>query len=114
MTRDAIPPRFALSADPGVSAPAVPESASTYARVAALPLVIDRCELHPIVRDTTSGFTKVSIVVRLGGGSHVGGGEDITWALIDQIELLRGGGDLSWLHGTRAFDELANLLGLAN
>src|SRR3954471_22617834 len=90
------------------------EAASTYARVAALPLVVDRCELHPIVRDTSSGFTKVSIVVRLGGGSHVGEGEDITWDQIDQIELLRGGGDLSWLHGARTFDELSNLLGLAN
>src|SRR3954462_10535007 len=90
------------------------EAASTYVRVAALPLVIDRCELHPMVRDTSSGFTKVSIVVRLGGGSHVGEGEDITWDQIDQIELLRGGGDLSWLHGARTFDELSNLLGLAN
>jgi L-alanine-DL-glutamate epimerase-like enolase superfamily enzyme len=90
------------------------EAASTYARIAALPLVIDRCELHPIVRDTSSGFTKVSIVVRLAGGSHVGEGEDVTWDQIDQIELLRGGGDLSWLHGARTFDELSNLLALAN
>src|SRR3954471_3209120 len=114
MTRDAIPPRFALSADRGVSAPAVPESASTYARVAGLPLVIERCELHPIVRDTSSGFTKVSIVVRLAGGSHVGEGEDITWDQVDQIEFLRGGDDLSWLHGTRTLDEFSSLLGLAN
>jgi hypothetical protein len=37
----------------------------TYARVAELPLRIDRCELVPLVRDTSSGFTKVSTVVRL-------------------------------------------------
>src|SRR3954452_1859075 len=90
------------------------EAASTYARVAALPLVIDRCELHPIVRDTSSGFTKVSIVVRLSGGAHVGEGEDITWDQIDQIELFRGGQDLAWLHGTRTFDELSTLLALPN
>src|SRR3954452_5647811 len=90
------------------------EAASTYARVAALPLVIDRCALHPIVRDTSSGFTKVSLVVRLGGGSHVGEGEDITWDQSDQIELLRGGADLTWLPGARTFDELSALLGLAN
>jgi L-alanine-DL-glutamate epimerase-like enolase superfamily enzyme len=85
-----------------------------YARVAALPLIIDRCELHPIVRDTSSGFTKVSIVVRLSGAGHVGEGEDITWDQIDQIELLRGGGDFSWLHGPRTFDEFSQLLGLAD
>jgi hypothetical protein len=66
------------------------------------------------VRDTTSGFTKVSIVVRLVGGAHVGEGEDVTWDQIDQIELLRGGGDLTWMHGSRTFDEFSQLLGLAN
>jgi hypothetical protein len=87
---------------------------STYAQIAGLPLLIERCELLPIVRDTSSGFTKVSIVVRLSGGSHVGEGEDITWDQIDQIEFLRAGTDLSWLHGSRTFDELSALLGLAN
>jgi hypothetical protein len=87
---------------------------STYAQIAGLPLLIERCELLPIVRDTSSGFTKVSIVVRLTGGSHAGEGEDITWDQIDQIEFLRAGSDLSWLHGSRTFDELSTLLGLAN
>ena len=45
---------------------------STYARVAQLPLTIERCELVPLVRDTSSGFTKVSIVVRLSGGGQTG------------------------------------------
>ena len=44
----------------------------------------------------------------------MGEGEDITWDQIDQIELLRGGDDLSWLHGARTFDEVSTLLGLAN
>jgi L-alanine-DL-glutamate epimerase-like enolase superfamily enzyme len=86
----------------------------TYARVARLPVAIEHCELLPLVRDTSSGFTKVSIVVRLTGGGHQGEGEDITWDQIDQIELLRGGADLTWLLGTRAFDELSTLLALAN
>ena len=90
---------------------ASPMSGSTYANVAGLPLVIERCELLPLVRDTSSGFTKVSIVVRLSGGGHVGEGEDITWDQIDQIEFLRGGNDLTWLHGTRTFDEFSMLLG---
>jgi hypothetical protein len=89
-------------------------STATYARVAGLPLAIDRCELLPLVRDTSSGFTKVSIVVRLSGDGHDGEGEDITWDQIDQIELLRGGDRLGWLHGARTFDEFSTLLGLAN
>jgi hypothetical protein len=87
---------------------------ATYSRVAGLPLRIDRCELMPLVRDTSSGFTKVSIVVRLSGGGHEGEGEDITWDQIDQIEQLRGAGALSWLRGRRTFDEFSTLLGLAD
>jgi hypothetical protein len=110
-----VPPRGEESAGPGANPPAEPESGSTYAHVVAgLPLVIERCELQLLVRDTSSGFTKVSIVVRLSGGSHVGEGEDITWDQIDQIEFLRGGDDPTWLHGTRTFDEFSRLLGLAN
>jgi hypothetical protein len=66
------------------------------------------------VRDTSSGFTKVSIVVRLGGEGHDGEGEDITWDQIDQIEFLRGGHQLTWLRGVRTFDEFSTLLGLAD
>jgi len=86
----------------------------TYARVAELPLRIDRCDLMPLVRDTSSGFTKVSTVVRLTGGGHEGEGEDVTWDQIDQIEYLRRAGDLSWLRGRRTFDEFSTLLGLAD
>ena len=90
------------------------ESETTYARVAELPLRIDRCELLPLVRDTSSGFTKVSTVVRLTGDGHEGQGEDITWDQIDQIEQLRRAGDLSWLRGRRTLDEFSTLLGLAD
>ena len=99
LTRDALPPRFDGGVGPGDDPSTAPEPGSSYAHVAALPLVIERCELHPLVRDTTSGFTKVSIVVRLGGGLHVGEGEDIAWDQIDQIEFLRGGDDLTWMYG---------------
>jgi L-alanine-DL-glutamate epimerase-like enolase superfamily enzyme len=70
--------------------------------------------LVPLVRDTSSGFTKVSIVVRLTGDGHEGQGEDITWDQIDQIEQLRRAGDLSWLRGRRTLDEFSTLLGLAD
>jgi hypothetical protein len=87
---------------------------ATYSRIAELSLRIDRCELIPLVRDTSSGFTKVSIVVRLTGDGHEGQGEDITWDQIDQIEQLRHAGDLSWLRGRRTLDEFSTLLGLAD
>jgi hypothetical protein len=90
------------------------ESGLTYATIAELPLAVERCELLPLVRDTSSGFTKVSIVVRLSGGGCDGEGEDITWDQIDQIEFLRGGDQLTWLQGARTFDEFSTLLGLAN
>src|SRR5215467_9011241 len=89
-------------------------SAPTYACVARLPLAVEHCELLPLVRDTSSGFTKISIVVRLSGGGHDGEGEDITWDQIDQIEFLRRGHQLTWLQGARTFDEFSTLLGLAN
>jgi hypothetical protein len=91
-----------------------PASESTYALVAHLPLSVERCELLTLVRDTSSGFTKVSIVVRLSGEGHDGEGEDTTWDQIDQIEFLRGGSQLSWLRGSRTFDEFSTLLGLAD
>ena len=90
------------------------DARATYSRVADLPLRVDRCELVPLVRDTSSGFTKVSIVVRLTGDGHEGQGEDITWDQIDQIEQLRRAGDLAWLRGRRTLDEFSTLLGLAD
>jgi hypothetical protein len=94
-------------------APGATRTRSTYARVAQLPVVIERCVLVPMVRDTSSGFTKVSLVVRLMGNGHEGQGEDITWDQIDQLEFLRDAGRVSWLRGRRTFDEVSNLLGLA-
>jgi L-alanine-DL-glutamate epimerase-like enolase superfamily enzyme len=115
LTRSAVPIRATERAAPGADgSPGVPSSDSTYALVAQLPLSVERCDLLPLVRDTSSGFTKVSIVVRLTGEGHVGEGEDITWDQIDQIEFLRGGNQLSWLRGSRTFDEFSTLLGLAD
>ena len=111
MTRGGVSLR--ATEDGGNPAEATP-SGSTYARVARLPVVIERCELLPMVRDTSSGFTKVSVVVRLTGDGHEGQGEDITWDQIDQIEFLREAGRLSWLRGGRSFDEFSKLLGLAD
>jgi hypothetical protein len=102
---------MAVPPDEGRSA--ATETDTTYSRVADLPLRIEHCELLPLTRDTSSGFTKISTVVRLSGNGHEGQGEDITWDQIDQIEQLRRAGDLSWLRGSRTLDEFSTLLGLA-
>src|SRR5215210_2434291 len=103
-----------MAVPPGDGHAATSGTGATYSRVAELPVWIEHCELLPLVRDTSSGFTKVSIVVRLTGDGHEGLGEDITWDQIDQIEQLRGAGDLSWLRGTRTLEEFSTLLGLAD
>src|SRR5215218_3608601 len=103
-----------MAVPPDEGHPAASGIDATYSRVATLSLRIERCELLPLARDTSSGFTKVSTVVRLTGDGHEGDGEDITWDQIDQIEQLRRAGDLSWLRGRRTLEEFSTLLGLAD
>src|SRR5215217_6108998 len=103
-----------MAVPPDEGHPSAGGTGATYARVAGLSVSIERCELVPLARDTSSGFTKVSTVVRLTGKGHEGQGEDITWDQIDQIEQLRGAGDLSWLRGRRTVEEFSTLLGLAD
>jgi hypothetical protein len=114
LTSRPVPIRDSEASPASGGQPAARDADAMYARVAELPLQIDRCELVPLVRDTSSGFTKVSTVVRLRGAGHEGEGEDITWDQIDQIEQLRRAGDLSWLHGRRTLDVFSTLLGLAD
>ena len=83
---------------------------SAYARIAALPMEIDSCEFVPMVRDTSSGFTKITAVVRLRGCGEEGLGEDVTWDQIDHIEFLRHSMP-SGLEGAWELDELSAALG---
>src|SRR5829696_10328284 len=99
---------------PGEGQPPASGTDATYSRVAELPVQVERCELLPLARDTSSGFTKISTVVRLSGNGHDGEGEDVTWDQIDQIEQFRGAGNLSWLRGRRTLDEFSTLVGLAD
>jgi L-alanine-DL-glutamate epimerase-like enolase superfamily enzyme len=85
-------------------------SPSTYATIAGLPVQIDSCEFTPMVRDTSSGFTKITTVVRLRGRGEEGLGEDVTWDQIDQIEFLRHPAP-SGLEGAWQLDELSAALG---
>jgi L-alanine-DL-glutamate epimerase-like enolase superfamily enzyme len=114
MARGAVSSRDPEIAAPPSEGPPAASGTDTYSRVAELPLQIEQCELLPLARDTSSGFTKISIVVRLTGAGHEGLGEDITWDQIDQIEQLRRAGDLAWLRGRRTVEEFSTLLGLAD
>ena len=62
--------RSEMAVPPDDGHPAAGGTAATYSRVAELPVRIERCELLPLARDTSGGFTKVSIVVRLTGDGH--------------------------------------------
>jgi hypothetical protein len=86
-------------------------TSQTYARIAELPVAIESYDFVPMVRDTSSGFTKVTIVVRLRlrGRGEEGLGEDVTWDQIDQIEFLRHAMPLA-LEGRWVLDEFSTAL----
>ena len=52
---------------------------STYERVSGLPLLVESYELERLERPVSSGFTRVSTVIRLHGAGHEGIGEDVTY-----------------------------------
>jgi L-alanine-DL-glutamate epimerase-like enolase superfamily enzyme len=52
---------------------------STYTRVADLPLEISDYELEGLSKTVSSGFERVSTVIRLGGAGDEGAGEDVTY-----------------------------------
>jgi hypothetical protein len=58
---------------------------STYERVADLPLKIDDYALEGLSRSVSSGFERLTTVIRLRGGGEEGAGEDVTYEGDDQI-----------------------------
>ncbi len=52
---------------------------STYERVAGLPLTIDGYALEGLSKTVSSGFERVTTVIRLQGGGEEGLGEDVTY-----------------------------------
>jgi hypothetical protein len=57
---------------------------TTYERVADLPLKIDDYALEGLTRTVSSGFERVTTVIRLRGGGEEGLGEDVTYEADDQ------------------------------
>jgi hypothetical protein len=87
-------------------------AASTYARVAELPVEIESYELEPLEQDVSSDFTRLSTVIRLRGGGEDGAGEDVTYDALDHVALQDAGPvqELagSWTLGS-FFDHLGGL-----
>ncbi len=89
---------------------------SSYNLLAGLPLMIDGYELEPLVRETSSEFTRRTTVVRLrgGGGGEEGLGEDVTYDERDQAVFQEAGPiyDLAGAHTLDSFSELIGWLDL--
>ena len=56
----------------------------TWDRIAALPLRIDEYVMDPLRMEVSSGFERLSTVVRLRGDGQEGIGEDVTYDAADQ------------------------------
>src|SRR5919106_65030 len=85
---------------------------ATYDAVAELPVEIDAYELERLELAVSSGFTRVTTVVRLRGGGEEGLGEDVTYAgpEHDRLqELPPGALDLTGRWGS--FDEYSQHVG---
>jgi len=82
---------------------------STYERVADLPLTIADYSLEGLSRAVSSGFERLSTVIRLRGGGEEGAGEDVTYEADDhrrQQEL----GPVLPLAGEWTFDSFSRHL----
>jgi hypothetical protein len=83
---------------------------STYERIAELPVTVDGYALDGLARTVSSGFERLTTVIRLQGAGEEGVGEDVTYAADDhraQQEL----GPVLDLAGPSTFDELAARIG---
>jgi hypothetical protein len=64
---------------------------STFDRLAGLPLEVDGYELEGLRAHVSSGFERISTVVRLLGAGQTGSGEDVVYDGGDQIKLQEAG-----------------------
>jgi L-alanine-DL-glutamate epimerase-like enolase superfamily enzyme len=83
---------------------------STYERVADLPLTIDGYALDGLKRSVSSGFERLTTVIRLRGGGEEGVGEDVTYEGDDHIAQQEHGPVLP-LAGEWTFDSFSQHLG---
>ena len=83
---------------------------STYERVADLPLKIDDYALEGLSATVSSGFERLTTVIRLRGAGEAGAGEDVTYEGDDQAAQQEHGPTLP-LAGDWTFDAFSEHLG---
>jgi L-alanine-DL-glutamate epimerase-like enolase superfamily enzyme len=83
---------------------------STYERVADLPLTIDGYALEGLSRAVSSGFERLTTVIRLRGAGEEGAGEDVTYEAALQVAQQEHGPVLP-LAGEWTFDSFSEHLG---
>jgi hypothetical protein len=81
---------------------------STFERLSGLALTVERYELEGLRAQVSSGFERLSTVVRLHGGGHDGVGEDVVYDAGDQ-ELLQRAGPVQPLAGEFTLGEFCEL-----
>jgi hypothetical protein len=83
---------------------------STYENVADLPLEIEGYSLEGLSKSVSSGFERVTTVIRLHGGGEEGVGEDVTYEAAHHHEQ-RERGPVLPLAGSWTFDSFSERLG---
>src|SRR4051795_13505897 len=83
---------------------------STYERVADLPLEIDDYALEGLSATVSSGFERLTTVIRLRGGGEEGAGEDVTYEGDDHVAQQEHGPVLA-LDGEWTFESFSQHLG---
>ena len=82
---------------------------ATYDQVADLPLKVEGYALDGLARSVSSGFERVTTVIRLHGGGEEGAGEDVTYTAEDQVSQQEAGPVLD-LAGDWTFDAFSRHL----
>jgi len=82
---------------------------SLYERLAGLPVRIDGYSLEALALDVSSGFTRVSTLIRLRGGGEEGVGEDVCYDAPDHLAQVQAGPVLP-LAGEWTLDDLSRHL----
>jgi hypothetical protein len=78
---------------------------STYEKLAGLPVAVEGYELEGLAREVSSGFNRLTTVIRLRGGGEEGVGEDVVYDAEDHVALQEAGA-VHDLAGTYTLDEL--------
>src|SRR6266540_2851749 len=86
----------------------------SFAKLAELPLSVERYALDGLQEDVSSGFTRRTTVVRLFGAGEEGIGEDVTYDGDEQASFQEAGAvhDLAGPHTLESFSALVGTLDL--